>query len=77
MRVVSSADRKSLQERNAALGRFNAWAEVNPMRLTPAEALAAAGRLYDLLPPSARTRPVDCSGIMTLHHLLARIDRAR
>jgi hypothetical protein len=77
MTVVSSADRKSLQERKAALDRFNAWAERNPMRLTPADAVAAAGRLYDLLPSAARTRPIDCAGIMTLHRLLTRIDRAR
>jgi hypothetical protein len=69
---MSSAQRRAMQERLAAHARFDEWVSAHPTRLSPAAAVAAGGRLYDLLPPSSRTRPVDPGGVMTLHRLLRR-----
>ncbi len=59
-----------MRERLEALRRFDAWASAHPTYLPAADAVAAAGRLYDLLPTASRLRPVDPQGVMTLHRLL-------
>lgn len=67
---MALVDRRALRERSEALARFDAWAASHPTRLAPADAIAAAGRLYELLPVSARIGVVDATGVMTLHRLL-------
>ncbi len=69
---MTSPKRRAVQDRLDAHARFDEWVAAHPTRLSPAAAVAAAGRLYELLPPSSRTRPVDPGGVMTLHGLLRR-----
>jgi hypothetical protein len=64
-----------VRERAEALGRFSAWEAAHPIRLSPGAALEAIGALYELLPPSARRRPVDPSGVMAFHQALGILDR--
>jgi hypothetical protein len=77
MSPVTVGDRRALRERFEALDRFAEWAADHPTRLAPADAVAAAGRLYELLPVPARRRPVDPGGVMTLHRLLRRVRPSR
>jgi hypothetical protein len=67
---MAPPQKDALLARRAALGRFDTWAAANPMDIQPADAVAAAGRLYELLPALSRHRPVDPRGIMTFHRLL-------
>lgn len=39
----------------ARLLRYSCWEEAHPVSLTPEQAIAALGTLYDLLPLEART----------------------
>lgn len=70
-RLYPGLDADALRAHLAALRRFNEWEEKNPIRLEPAEAIAAVGFLYDLLPPESRERPIDPSGIMKMHRALS------
>jgi len=72
---MSRSSKRELADRLEALARFDAWAAEHPISLTPAAALAAATRLYDLLPLESRRRPVDPSGVIALHRILARLAR--
>jgi hypothetical protein len=74
---MTEADRRAAQERLEALARFDRWAADHPMQLSAAAAIAAAGRLYDLLPPASRQRAIDPSGVIALHRLLASVCRER
>lgn len=49
----------AVRERNAALGRYEAWERDHPSNLDPATAIRAVGFLYDLLPREARCRDDD------------------
>lgn len=62
---------EDLRARTAALERFAAWEADHPPRQSSAQALEGIGFLYELLPPEARARPVDPSGVMKLHRALA------
>jgi hypothetical protein len=68
---MTDAAKREARERREALTRFDHWAAEHPMQLTPAAAMAAAGRLYDLIPPESRRRPIDPSGVIAMHRLLA------
>lgn len=70
-RCYPGLDADALRAHLAALRRFNEWEEKNPLRMEPAEAIAAVGFLYDLLPPESRERPVDVSGIRKMHRDLS------
>ena len=70
-RLYPGLDADALRAYLAARSRFNEWEAKNPIRLEPAEAVAAVGFLYDLLPPESRERPVDPSGIMKMHRALS------
>jgi len=70
---MSPSPKRELADRSEALARFDAWAAEHPMSLPPAAAVAAAARLYDLLPLESRGRAVDPSGVMALHGMLARL----
>jgi hypothetical protein len=70
---MSETAKRETRERLEALARFEAWAVAHPMALTPAAAVAAASRLYDLLPLESRHRPIDPSGVIVLHRMLARL----
>jgi hypothetical protein len=72
---MTEAEQRAAREALAALGRFDRWAADHPIRVSPAEAVAAAGRLYELLPVDSRQRPIDASGVIVLHGILARIGR--
>jgi hypothetical protein len=61
----------AVRARAAALTRFERAAESLPSMLSPAEAVAAVGLLYDLLPAASRERPVDPSGVAELHRALS------
>ena len=65
----------AIRERAEALERFAAWEATHPSRLSPSAALEAIGALYEVLPPSARCRPVDPAGVMALHQTLSRLAR--
>ncbi len=71
-RLYPGLTREAVEARSAALDRFARWQASNPARLTPAEALAAAGALYEMLPEAGRQRPVDPSGVMAFHSILSR-----
>jgi hypothetical protein len=74
---MDSSEGRALRERIQAYARFDAWAASHPRYLLPGDAVAAAGRLYELLPPASRHRPVDPHGVMNLHRLLRRAFHAR
>ena len=63
--------KEQILNRERALERFAAWRLERPHELTPAEALARIGELYELLPHEARRREPDPSGVQTMHRLLA------
>ncbi len=64
-------DSTRLRQRSDALRRFSAWEEQHRSYLSAADAVAAIGFLYDQLPAASRVRPVDASGVQTLHRKLA------
>ena len=74
---MASPGQEAMRHRLEALIRFDAWVAAHPICLSAADAVAAAGRLYDLLPPASRHRTVDPHGVMTLHRLLQRAVVAR
>jgi hypothetical protein len=59
-----------LRQRAAGFARFAEWEASHPRTITAAAAVAAVGAIYELLPPAARTRPIDTSGIQRLHAAL-------
>ena len=61
--------------RAPALARFEAWESSHAMRLTPAAAISAIGRLYELLPPESRRRAVDPAGVARMHEALRHLSR--
>ena len=70
--------RAAMKERMAAWERFNEWERRQPpARLSPEVALRCVGDLYDLLPPEARDRECDPSGIMEMHRMLAALGESR
>ena len=76
-RIYPGLTAEAIRARAAALERFARWEACHPQHLSPAAALAAAAALYELLPAESRTRPVDPSGVMAFHALLARAAAAR
>ncbi len=74
-RIYPSLDPDAVRRHLSALRTFNEWEERNPMRLGPAEAIAAIGFLYDVLPPESRERPIDTSGIQKMHRALSVLGR--
>lgn len=68
----SAALRLAFGRRSLALGRFAAWEARQIHTSAPAEAIAAATWLYDLLPLSSRVRPVRTEGVGQLHRALSR-----
>jgi hypothetical protein len=67
----------AIRAREAALSRYEAFAPTAPVTMSPAEALAAVGLLYDLLPPESRERAVDPDGLAALHRALAALGARR
>ena len=65
----------AIRERTRALEQFAAWEATHPARLSGPAALEAIGALYELLPPSGRSRPVDPTGVMALHKMLDALSR--
>jgi hypothetical protein len=53
--------------------RFAAWEAAHPRRLAPADAVAAAAWLYDLLPAESRARAIETAGVRKLHEALSRL----
>jgi len=64
-----------VRQRAAAFDRFAQWEAEHPTSLSAAVAIEAIGTLYDLMPPSARQRPVDVSGVARFHDMLRRLPR--
>jgi hypothetical protein len=65
-----------LRRRLEAFGAFERWEQTARSRRTPADAVAAATWLYDLLPAEAKHRAVDVSGVQRLHaHLKQLVSR--
>lgn len=62
-----------MQERNAALGRYEAWESTHPHELDPAAAVRAVGFLYELLPHDTRHRDDDrrFEGVRRMREALA------
>lgn len=66
-------DKEQLERRAAALRRFNEWETRHPIEMTPAEALAAIGTLYELIPPESRQRALDPSGVQKMRQALSHL----
>jgi hypothetical protein len=64
-----------LRARIEGFERFARWEASHPARMTPAAAVASIGALYVLLPPEARRRPVDPSGVRRMHDALRVLSR--
>lgn len=64
-----------LRERAEGFVRFAAWESAHPAHLTPADAVAAIGALYQLLPPASRRRPIDTSGVTRMRAALRHLTR--
>lgn len=60
-----------LHARSEALARYETWEQAHRPSRTPAEGLAAAGFLYELLPRAARDRNFDPRGVVTMHRRLS------
>ena len=68
----------TFRDRAAALERFQEWERTQPPSdLEPADAIAAIGLLYDLLPPASRQRPENAAGVQQMHRALAALSRHR
>ena len=76
-KIYEKLDPASVRWRAEALERFARWEAQHPCTLSAAQAIAAIGSLYALLPEESRSRPVDASGILKMHHCLAVLDRFR
>jgi hypothetical protein len=63
-------DAAALQRRLDGFREFARWEQGRETVLPPDRAIEMATSLYDLLPPSSRTRPFDPSGVMRLQRLL-------
>lgn len=63
--------REEFLRRQEALEKFARWERLNPLSATPQAVLSGVGRLYDLLPPQARKRPVDTEGVRELQRQLS------
>ena len=61
----------ALKAREDALRRFEKLERTFPVDRDAARALAGIGWLYDLMPPEARQREVDPSGVRSLHEALS------
>jgi hypothetical protein len=55
--------------------RYAEWAAAHPPAMTPADAVAAVGRLYELLPPESRRREVDTTGVRRMTDALRHLSR--
>ncbi|TET22863.1 MAG: hypothetical protein E3J71_04590 [Candidatus Stahlbacteria bacterium] len=81
--AVSNLDAKEykrrLLERAAGLKRFAEWETEHPVEMSPAQALAAIGALYDLIPLQARKRDFDSKlkGIIAMRTALAVLKGSR
>lgn len=64
-------DAAAMRAREAALTRFGELEQAFKLYPEPAAAIAGIGWLYELLPPSARAREVDVSGVRALHRALS------
>jgi len=64
-----------LRARVEGFERFARWEESHPARMTPTDAVSSIGALYALLPPEARRRPVDPSGVRRMHDALRVLSR--
>jgi hypothetical protein len=76
----AAVDLKALWERRRhAFERFEQWEHVSrsSRERTPAQNFAVAGGLYELLPTTARQRPVVTSGVAELHRRLGVLRRVR
>jgi hypothetical protein len=66
-------DKAIFAARAAALRRFNDWEAKHPIHMKGEEALSGVGALYELMPPEARQRPSDPSGIVKMHQALSHL----
>lgn len=53
-----------------AFARFASWEASHPSRISPGDAVAAVGAIYELLPQASRQRPIDVSGVHRMHEAL-------
>jgi hypothetical protein len=74
---MTSAERLAdgVRQRARALERFAEWEATHLTARLPDAAIEAVGAVCELLPPSARRRPVDPTGVMALHRTLGRLSR--
>ena len=76
----AAVDLKALWERRRhAFERFEQWEHVSrpSWDRTPEQNFAVAGGLYELLPTTARQRPIVTSGVAELHRRLGVLRRTR
>ena len=76
--AVSNLDAKEykrrLLERAAGLKRFAEWETEHPVEMSPAQALAGIGALYELMPAEFRERKFDPEGITAMRKALALLE---
>jgi hypothetical protein len=66
--------KKHFAARSAAFRRFNAWEQKHPVEMGAREALAAVGKLYELMPIESRHRVFDPNGVTTMRRALSRLE---
>ena len=66
-------DKAQFAARAAALQRFNDWEAKHPIKMSGEAALSGVGTLYELMPPEARQRPFDPSGVGKMHQALSHL----
>lgn len=65
--------KKLFAARTAGFRRFNAWEQKHPIEMDAREALAAVGKLYELMPIESRHRVFDPNGVTTMRRALSRL----
>lgn len=58
------------RERVRGFARFAEWERTHPREMTAAAAVASIGAIYQLLPKSSRSRPIDTSGVARMQAAL-------
>jgi hypothetical protein len=70
-RIYPTLEVSALRQRAEAFARFADWERRHPPSLALADAVSGVALLFELLPKSSRTRPVETDGVAQLHRCLS------